>query len=57
MTKLEMEVLVNELLVQDIELKKIYKRREEIAEMAKNADCYDKMWEMLYADGESHCEF
>lgn len=57
MTKLEMEAIVTELLLQDVELKRIYKRREEIAEKAKKAGCHDEMWEMLFADGESHANF
>lgn len=57
MTKTTIKNFVAELLQQDEELKRIYKRREEIAEKAKKAGCYDEMWETLYADGESHCEF
>lgn len=48
---------LRELLEQDNELRKIYKRREEIAQIAKQDGYYNELWELLYKDGERHCEF
>lgn len=52
-----MELLLKELLEQDNELRKIYKRRKEIRKIAENGNFYDELWELLYKDDESHCEF
>lgn len=60
MTKTEREKLnemVEILKAQDKELHRLFAEREEIAEQAKAMDRYDELWEMLYADGESHYTF
>lgn len=52
-----MENLLKELQEQDEMLKKIFARREEIAEMAKKNNTYNELWEKLYADRKSHYSF
>lgn len=52
MTKNE---ILRELHEQDKLLKKIFDRREELAELA--GERYDEIWEKLYSDGESHYDF
>ena len=52
-----MNELLKELQEQDEILKKIFARREEIAEITKKNNTYDELWEKLYTDGESHYSF
>ena len=60
MTKNEKEKL-NEMLeilkAQDKELQRIFAERKKIGEQAEMMNRYDKLWEMLYSDGESHYVF
>lgn len=60
MSEKEMNGLLVLLLEQENELKQIFKKRKEIKQKCLDTGgykLYDKMWEMLYADGESHWEF
>lgn len=57
MTREEMEAIVKELQEQDRMMDEIKERRRELAVMAKRADCYDEVWEMLYDDHKPHWEF
>ena len=57
MTKTEKEKLnelVEVLKEQDKELHRIFVERRKIAKQAKEMGRYDELWEMLYADEESH---
>ena len=54
MTKKEIVITLRE---QDRLLQEIFQTRKELAEMTKQEDMYDEIWEMLYSDGESHYEF
>ena len=51
------KAIVEELLKQDEQLRAIFDRREELAKIAKEAGCYDEIWEMLFGDHEGHYSF
>lgn len=59
MTKITIDkkAIVEELRKQDKQLKAIFDRREELAKIAKEAGCYDEIWEMLFGDHEGHYSF
>lgn len=57
MTKKEIRMILITLREQDRLLQEIFQARKELAEMAKQEDMYDAIWEMLYSDGQSHYEF
>lgn len=60
MTEKEMNCLLVLLWEQDKELTQIFKQRKEIKQRCLDVggyELYNKMYEMLYADGESHWEF
>lgn len=52
-----MENLLKELQKQDEMLKKIFTRREEIAEMTKKNNTYNELWDKLHDDKKSHYSF
>ena len=54
---IDKKLIVEELRKQDAVLNEIFKRREELSELAKNEKCYDEIWEKLFSDGESHYSF
>ena len=54
MTKKEILITLRE---QDRLLQEIFQTRKELAEMARQEDMYDAIWEMLYSDGQPHYEF
>ena len=54
MTKKEIVITLRE---QDRLLKEIFQARKELAEMTKQEDIYDEVWEMLYSDEQFHYEF
>ena len=54
MTKEEIVITLRE---QDRLLQEIFQARKELAEMTKQKDMYDAIWEMLYSDGQPHYEF
>lgn len=56
-TTIDKKAIVEELRKQDEQLKVIFERREELAKIAKEAGCYDEIWEMLFGDGEKHHSF
>lgn len=56
-TTIDKKAIVEELRKQDEQLKAIFKRREELAEITKKAGCHDKIWEMLFKDHEAHYTF
>ena len=56
-TTINEKAIVEELREQDKQLKAIFERREELAKITKEAGCYDKIWEMLFGDHESHYDF
>ena len=56
-TTINKKAIVEELLKQDEQLRAIFDRREELAKIAKEAGCYDEIWEMLFADHEGHYYF
>ena len=49
--------IVEELRKQDEQLKAIFERREELAQIAKETGCHDEIWEMLFGDSEAHYSF
>lgn len=49
--------LLAELREQEKTYRKLDKRREEIAKLAKGLGVYQRMWDELYSDGESHVSF
>ena len=53
MTKKEIVITLRE---QDRLLQEIFQIRKELAEMAKQEDMYDEVWDMLYSDKHSHYE-
>lgn len=59
MTKITIDkkTIVAELRKQDEQLRTIFDRREELAKIAKEAGCYDEIWEMLFGDHEGHYSF
>lgn len=56
-TAIDKKAIVEELRKQDEQLKAIFNRREELAKIAKEAECYDEIWEMLFGDHEAHYSF
>ena len=54
---LDLEKLCKELQEQDKQLKKIFKRREEIKTMAINENMYEKLDDMMYDDYQEHWDF
>jgi hypothetical protein len=56
-TTINKKEIVEELRKQDEQLKAIFERREELAKIAKEAGCHDKIWEMLFSDHEAHYSF
>jgi hypothetical protein len=56
-TTIDKKAIVEELRKQDEQLKAIFERREELTKIAKEAGCYDEIWEMLFGDGEKHYSF
>ena len=52
-TTIDKKAIVEELRKQDEQLKAIFERREELAKIAKEAGCHDKIWEMLFSDHEA----
>lgn len=56
-TTIDKEAIVEELRKQDEQLKVILERREELEKIAKEAECYDEIWEMLFGDHEGHYSF
>ena len=56
-TTINKKAIVEELCKQDEQLRAIFDRREELAKIAKEAGCYDKIWEMLFGDHEGHYSF
>lgn len=56
-TVIDKKVIVAELRKQDEQLRAIFDRREELAKIAKEAGCYDEIWEMLFGDHEGHYSF
>lgn len=60
MEKTEFYELLATLRAQDEKLEKILAERKAIREKLKAVGgyhLYDEMWEALYADGKSHCDF
>lgn len=57
MKKMTQKVMLEELRAIDKELNKLYERREELARQAKEMGMYNKVWEKLMDDGESHWSF
>lgn len=57
MTTINKKAIVEELRKQDEQLRTIFDRREELAKIAKEAGCYDEIWEMLFGDHEGHYSF
>ena len=55
--KISKKKLVEELKEQDQQINAIFARREELRDIAKEAGIYDKVWDMLHSDGESHWSF
>lgn len=49
--------LLAELREQDEIYHKLNKRREEITKLAKGLGVYQRMWDELHNDGESHVSF
>ena len=54
MTKEEILITLRE---QDRLLQEIFQARKELAEITKQKDMYDEVWDMLYSDGQPHYEF
>lgn len=54
MTKKEIVITLRE---QDRLLQEIFQTRKELAEMTKQENIYDEVWEMLYSDKQFHYEF
>lgn len=57
LTLLEKDTLVRELCMQDELLTKIFQRRKEIANLTKDHNCYNEVWEMLNSDSKIHSTF
>ena len=55
--KIDKQAIVNELREQDVKLREILDRREELAKLVQEAGCYDEVWEMLFGDHEGHYSF
>ena len=56
-TAINKKAIVEELCKQDEQLRAIFDRREELAKIAEEAECYDEIWEMLFGDHEGHYSF
>jgi hypothetical protein len=56
-TTINKKAIVEELRKQDEQLRAIFKRREELGKIAREAGCHGKIWEMLYKDHEAHYTF
>lgn len=55
--KIDKQAIVNELREQDVKLREIFDRREELKKLIQEAGCYDEIWEMLFSDHEAHYSF
>ena len=55
--KMTQKAMLEELREIDRELNKLFERREELAQQAKEKGWYNKIWEKLMDDGESHWSF
>ena len=56
-TTIDKKAIVEELRKQDEQLRAIFYFREELEKIAKEAGCYDEIWEMLFGDHEGHYSF
>ena len=56
-TTIDKKASVAELRKQDEQLRAIFYRREELANIIREAECFDEIWEMLFADHEAHYSF
>ena len=56
-TTIDKKAIVAELRKQDEQLRAIFDRREELANIAREAECFDEIWEMLFTDHEEHYSF
>ena len=56
-TTIDKKAIVAELRKQDEQLRAIFDRREELASIVREAECFDEIWEMLFADHETHYSF
>lgn len=55
--KIDKKAIVAELREQDVKLKEIFDRRENLQKLIQEAGCYDEIWEMLFSDHEEHYSF
>ena len=53
-TSIDKKAIVAELRKQDEQLRAIFDRREELANIVREAECFDEIWEMLFTDHETH---
>ena len=56
-TTIDKKAIVAELRKQDEQLRAIFDRREELANIVREAECFDEIWEMLFTDHEAHYSF
>ena len=56
-TTIDKKAIVAELRKQDEQLRAIFDRREELANIIREAECFDEIWEMLFTDHEAHYSF
>ena len=56
-TSIDKKAIVAELRKQDEQLRAIFDRREELANIVREAECFDEIWEMLFTDHETHYSF
>ena len=56
-TTIDKKAIVAELRKQDEQLRAIFDRREELANIVREAECFDEIWEMLFTDHETHYSF
>ena len=56
-TSIDKKAIVAELRKQDEQLRAIFDRREELANIVREAECFDEIWEMLFADHKAHYSF
>ena len=56
-TTIDKKAIVAELRKQDEQLRAIFDRREELANIARETECFDEIWEMLFTDHETHYSF
>ena len=54
---IDKKAIVEEIRKQDEQLRAIFDRREELANIVREAECFDEIWEMLFADHEAHYTF